>query len=92
MPRVFKVGPYLVYFWLDEGAPLEPLHVHVSEGVPQRGATKVWITQKGKCLLANNDSQIPDHVLRNVMEVIEARSAFVEMRWLSKFGQVSYYC
>jgi len=30
MPQVFKIGSYLVYFWMDEGKPLEPVHVHVS--------------------------------------------------------------
>lgn len=34
MPRVFKIGPYLVYFWSDEQEPLEPVHVHISPGVP----------------------------------------------------------
>ena len=29
MPRVFKMGPYLVYFWSDEREPLEPVHVHI---------------------------------------------------------------
>ena len=32
MPRVFKMGPYLVYFWSDEREPLEPVHVHISIG------------------------------------------------------------
>ena len=29
MPQVFKVGGYLVYFWVNENDPLEPVHVHV---------------------------------------------------------------
>jgi hypothetical protein len=27
MPQVFKMGPYLVYFWSNENEPLEPVHV-----------------------------------------------------------------
>ena len=34
MPKVFDVGPYTVYFWIGEGDPLEPVHVHVTDGVP----------------------------------------------------------
>ena len=34
MPQVFKVGPYWVYFWANENEPLEPVHVHIAEGVP----------------------------------------------------------
>ena len=50
MPQVFKVGSYWVYFWTNEGDPLEPIHVHISEGSPSPNATKVWITKSGKCL------------------------------------------
>jgi len=54
MPQIFKIGSFWVYFWSNEGVPLEPVHVHVSEGVPAANATKIWITRAGKCLLANN--------------------------------------
>ena len=47
MPQVFRIGPYLVYFWSNESKPLEPVHVHVSKGKPTEYATKIWITKKG---------------------------------------------
>ena len=59
MPRVFRIGPYTVYFWANEGDPLEPVHVHISEGIPSANATKVWITRAGKCYLCNNNSISP---------------------------------
>ena len=31
MPQVIKIGPYTIYFWLDEGRPLEPIHVHIAK-------------------------------------------------------------
>ena len=31
MPQIFKIGSFWVYFWSNEGVPLEPVHVHVSE-------------------------------------------------------------
>ena len=37
----------LVCFRMDEGKPLEPVHVHVSKGVPFPHATKILITQAG---------------------------------------------
>lgn len=42
MPQVFKVGSYWVYFWANENEPLEPIHVHISQGQPNSNATKVW--------------------------------------------------
>lgn len=92
MPQVFKIGSYWVYFWSNEGDPLEPCHVHLAKGKPIQNATKVWITQTGHCLLCNNNSHIPERVLNNVMRVIEARSGDVTEKWFQYFGQISYYC
>ena len=92
MPQVFKLGSYWVYFWTNEGRPLEPVHVHISQGKPTSNATKVWITKAGKCLLCNNNSQIPSRNLRNMMRIIEARSSEVLQEWLKYFKEITYYC
>lgn len=92
MPQVFKIGAYLVYFWLNEGMPLEPLHVNIAERTPTQNGTKIWITQKGRCIVANNASQIPEHKLRIMMDVIEARHDEIENLWIKKFGVITYYC
>lgn len=92
MPQIFKVGSYWVCFWLNENEPLEPVHVHISQGMPSASATKVWITRAGKCYLCHNRSRITDRVLRNVMNVIEARSNEVIEKWISYFGSVDFYC
>ena len=34
MPQVFKIGPYWVYFGVNENGPLEPAHVHAATGAP----------------------------------------------------------
>ena len=77
MTQVFKIGHYWVYFWADESKPLELVHVHVAEGSPTQNATKIWITNSGKCLLCHNKGRIPDKALRNIMRVIEARSGSI---------------
>lgn len=92
MPQVFKVGSYWVYFWANENDPLEPIHVHVSQGTPTGNATKIWITKSGGCYLEHNNSKIPERVLRNIMDVIEARSDEVISKWVDFFGQIQYYC
>lgn len=93
MPQVFKIGSYIVYFWLNEGKPLEPIHVHIAEGVPTPNGVKVWITRSGKCLLANPNTQlIPARKLRIILEVIEARSDMITQRWYETFGTINYYC
>lgn len=92
MPQIFKIGPYIIYFWANENDPLEPVHVHIAKGVPVGNATKVWITRAGKCLLCNNNSMIPPHVLKNLMAIIEARSQEVITKWTGFFGEAGFYC
>ena len=92
MPQVFKIGPYIIYFWANESEPLEPIHVHVSQGIPSENATKIWITKKGKCLLCHNKSKIQDKTLKNIMEIIEARNQDVIDKWTAFFGETVYYC
>ena len=92
MPQVFKVGAYVVYFWANEGKPLEPIHVHIEKGTPSANSTKVWITKSGKSLLCNNNSQIAAKTLRNIMDIIEARNQYIVEKWYDFFGEISYYC
>ena len=92
MPQVFKIGSYWIYFWTNENMPLEPVYVHVAEGRPVENSTKIWITESGKCLVANNNSNIPKHTLRNITRIIEARSSEVISKWKEYFGDVSFYC
>ena len=92
MPQVFKIGSYWVYFWSNENEPLEPVHVHVSQGTPSANATKIWISSHGGCLLCHNNSQIPARTLRNIMMIIEARSAEVIQKWTQYFGSATFYC
>ena len=91
MPQVFKIGSYWVYFWANENDPLEPVHVHVSEGKPSANATKIWITTKGKCYHAHNKSKIPQIPLRNIMRIIEARSDEVIAKWCTYFDTAEFY-
>ena len=91
MPQVFRIGSYWVYFWTNENDPLEPVHVHVSEGAPSKNATKIWITSAGKAYLAANTSKIPPKTLRNIMRIIEARSQAIVNQWIDYFGSATFY-
>jgi len=71
---------------------LEPIHVHVAEGKPVENATKIWVTQNGKCMLCNNDSNIPSKKLKLIIRVIEANSEEVINKWIDFFGEIRYFC
>ncbi|MBQ9419180.1 MAG: DUF4160 domain-containing protein [Synergistaceae bacterium] len=92
MPQILRIGPYIVYFWSNGSNPLEPIHVHIAEGRATSNATKVWITSAGKTLLSNNNSMIPEKILRNIARIIEANSAEIIDEWLGHFGEITYFC
>lgn len=92
MPQVFKVGPYSIYFWSNENKPLEPIHVHISKGRASANGTKVWITRTKRCMIANNNSKIPEVILNRIVRIIEARADEIIDKWYSQFGQVDYFC
>ena len=91
MPQLFRTGPYVIYFWSNEGQPLEPIHVHISQKT-SANATKVWISSTRKTSLCNNNSRIPDRILRGIMRLIEARSDEIIQKWIDIFGSADYYC
>ncbi len=92
MPQIFRIGSYIVYFWSNENDPLEPVHVHITEGRASANATKVWLTSSGKTLLCNNNSQIAKRELRKIMRIIEANSREIMDKWYSQFGELRFYC
>lgn len=92
MPQIFRIGSYIVYIWSDEGLPAEPVHVHISEGRPSSNATKIWITRKHRCIVANNNSRIPAHILNDILSLIELRADFICLKWQEHFNGISFYC
>jgi len=65
--------------------------MYISEGKPRENSTKVWITKSGKCLVANNNSQIPSHTLRNIVRILEARSEEITNSWMDYFGEMHFF-
>lgn len=92
MPQILRIGPYIIFFWSNESNPLEPVHVHVAEGKARPNATKLWLTSAGKVLLCNNNSMIPEKILRNIIRLIEANSKEIIEKWIEHFGDIRFFC
>ena len=45
MPGLYRIGGFLIYFWVNESN--EPIHVHVARGKQSPAAAKFWILQNG---------------------------------------------
>ncbi|MBR2216008.1 MAG: DUF4160 domain-containing protein [Selenomonadaceae bacterium] len=80
---------YAIYFGLNEGTPLEPVHVHISKGKPTANATKIWITKDG-VRLDHNNSQIPRKDLREILDFINENKLVVLNMWMTRFGEAKY--
>lgn len=92
VPKVLEFGRFIIYFWSNENG--EPIHVHVAEKTPSANATKIWLTKKGKCILAHNNGRIPNRELGELCEVIEANFFIILSEWKEHFcvEEVSFYC
>jgi hypothetical protein len=49
-------------------------------------ATKIWLTEKGKCVLANNNSKIPTKDLKKIMKVVDVFKDDIVEQWEEHFG------
>jgi hypothetical protein len=89
---VEKAYGYHIYFWSNEGEPLEPLHFHVSH-VPHQNATKIWILRDGTLKLENNNDDVPPKLLKKIMNLmaLEESVETAKEKWLNHFGEISYH-
>lgn len=57
-------------------------------------ATKVWLTKSGDCILANNNSRIPEHDLNKILKSIRYNFFYIISEWKLFYGveEVRFYC
>ncbi len=92
MPDIVrKAFGYHIYFWSNEGDPIEPIHFHISE-VPHKNATKYWILSDGSVALENNNDNIAENDLRRVVRYMSLKRniAKAKEKWLEHFGELRY--
>lgn len=92
VPSLFRIGKYIIYFWSNENN--EPIHVHIGEKRPTANATKVWLTSTGGCILANNNSRIPQKELNDLLDIISAQFFMICSKWKEHFcvDSIKFYC
>ena len=69
-PSLFRIGPYLIFFWTGENG--EPVHVHVAVKRPSKDSTMIGLTRSGGCLLVHNQGNIPARDLRDIEQFVTA--------------------
>ena len=59
-----------------------------------QNSTKVWLTKAGGCIVANNNSRIPQKELNELLEIIALYYLKIVSKWKEKYGEdsVKFYC
>lgn len=81
---------YGIYFWSNEGIPLEPIHIHVSKN-PHKNATKIWILEDGTVKLENNNDGIALKDLKKILKAVSVFSDEIIEMWKNHFEEISFY-
>ena len=55
---------------------------------------KYGLLKIGDCVLANNNSQIPEQDLRKIYKAIQYNFFFITKKWKERFGveEIKFYC
>lgn len=55
---------------------------------------KYGLQRIGDCILANNNSRIPEHDLRKIYKAIQYNFFFITKKWKERFGvdKIKFYC
>lgn len=77
------------YFWSNEqsGNTLEPIHIHISKGIPSPNATKLWLLQSGGVELCHNGSQLSEQELSKAIEYVKTNYNSIVAAWYQHFGR-----
>ncbi|MGN8818074.1 DUF4160 domain-containing protein [Oribacterium sp. HCP28S3_H8] len=90
MPKCFEAYGYIIFFWSNEGYPMEPIHVHIGKKI-SANSTKIWILSDGSAEVANNNSRIPLKDLRKILKIIEVYSDMIVAKWQQYFGEKALF-
>lgn len=91
MPDLYNFGSYKVYFWINEGEPLEPVHFHISNNY-SKDADKFWITDKGIIIPDKSNSKVPTRESNKILDILSSIDAAEKIvnRWIKFFGEICY--
>lgn len=92
MPKLFSIGQYVIFFWSSEEG--EPIHVHIAIKRISPNSTKIWLTENGGCILANNRSKISQIDINKLLEVIGDNHTYICDQWKEFFetDMIKFYC
>jgi hypothetical protein len=80
MPVILRYKGYKLFFYSNEGNPLEPLHIHVRKG---ESVAKFWVAQEVN--LASSYS-LSATELNDIAQFVRNNREAIERAWNEFFG------
>ena len=90
MPKYRDLFGYIIYYWSNEGKPLEPIHFHIAKNLGGH-ATKVWIRQDGTLEVACKTPDVSEKDLKRILRVMELYLEDYIKEWEKFFGEKVKY-
>ncbi len=81
MPSFPSLFGFKIYFWSNEGKPLEDIHVHVTKDKPQKNATKFWILSNGQVELAENGCHFSNSEISKLKRALADYTDIYIQKW-----------
>lgn len=81
MPTVMRVSGYRLFFFSNEGSPLEPVHIHVRRG---DALAKVWVDPT---ITVADSFGFHAGELREIERIIADNETVIRSKWSEHFGQ-----
>tara|TARA_B100001989_G_C24482675_1_gene435306 strand:+ start:561 stop:806 length:246 start_codon:yes stop_codon:yes gene_type:complete len=79
-PTVFREGAYRLFFFSNEGNPLEPIHVHIRR---DNSLAKFWL--EPKIIIAENYG-FNSKELKIIERIIKSNEQKIRSKWHQYFG------
>ena len=89
MPGLYRIGGFLIYFWVNESN--EPIHVHVARGKQSPAAAKFWILQNGDVRMEKASPDMSEKEIRGITDFLRSVAPDIVMTWQEVFGYVRFY-
>lgn len=80
MPVILRYKAYKLFFYSNEGSPLEPLHIHVRKG---DAVAKFWVAQEVKLASSYGMSATE---LNDIAQFVDDKRETIERAWNEFFG------
>ena len=80
MPRVFTYRGYIFFFFSNEGAPLEPIHIHVRKDAC---LAKFWVEPSVQLAASHG---FTDRELNRLHRLVVSHVDLIKERWHEHFG------